>query len=239
MISEQVFRDCLALLADNYGDNYPVFTNEEITDIWFDFFSKEYQGDWKLRQVFKHYLAESMYFPKSPREIVKVWKDSGQEKPPGENFIENREHFNALPSVESKDREREAKELENMTPEQMVENRKKIPLIFAIASSYKNLQGSERDEMITKLRNYSADELKMMLDNCVKSEKLKRLPTVDYSGNMRSPKEAYFEDMRKYFHSGSDKYRQMAIDWVEQNKDQGYYLVRRNGKVVDIAEHEF
>ncbi|ARV58086.1 hypothetical protein BZZ01_05050 [Nostocales cyanobacterium HT-58-2] len=46
------------------------------------------------------------------------------------------------------------------------------------------------------------------------------------------------EDMRKYLLSGSDTYRQIAIDWASDPKN-GCELVKVNGRVVDIKEIEF
>jgi hypothetical protein len=47
---------------------------------------------------------------------------------------------------------------------------------------------------------------------------------------------AVLEDMRKYLQSGIENYRQKAINWATNN---GYQLVKKGGKIVDIREVEF
>ena len=44
------------------------------------------------------------------------------------------------------------------------------------------------------------------------------------------------EDMRKYLKSGVENNRQKAIGWAEKN---GYQLIKKGGKIVDIMEVEF
>ncbi|WP_414590080.1 hypothetical protein [Scytonema sp. PCC 10023] len=72
-------------------------------------------------------------------------------------------------------------------------------------------------------------------------EKRERTRTLTSIAEVFSPKEAYaatLDDMRKYLNSGSDTYRQIALNWAS-DPINGCELVKVNGRVVDIREMEF
>ena len=230
MITKQGFIESLNLLADNYGDDYPVFRNQDIAEAWFNFFKEVCHTDEKLKKIFTHYIVESMYFPKAPREIITLWDDSGKDRP-SENYL-------SLPSTEDRLSREQKEELDNMSLEDMAENRKKIPLILAIAKTWNGLNSKERLERINELCKHPASELQMMFETCRKSDRLKTASRLNNRHQLKATQYSTVEDMRKYLHSSSDKYRQLAIDWASDPKN-GAKLVKNGSKVVDIREIEF
>jgi len=119
------FSEGMNLLALVYGNDHPVFKNQAIAQIWFDFFSKFTKQ--RFLNMVNHYLGNGgHWFPKTPADIQKLWEDSGLDRRPGEDW----QQFAALPSLEIKLKQ----ELESLTPEQMERNRRRIEeMVKAIA----------------------------------------------------------------------------------------------------------
>jgi hypothetical protein len=209
-ISLDQFLNGLELLGEQHGKHYAVFTNQAIQDIWFKFFSRYSKEQWM--RVIEHYLAHSSWFPKAPHEIQKLWDESGEEQRLAH------QNLAILPA---------AKEQE-FTPEQIVENSKKLKLACKLLV----IKGVK----IPPLHKTSVTELEAILEGCKKSQM--KVVVLDKNDKLQTPANALFQDIRAYFFSGSERYRQMAIDWAS-DPTSGCELVYKNGRVIDIKEVEF
>lgn len=229
MITKQEFIKSLNLLADNYGDDCPVFRNQDIAEAWFNFFKEVCHTDKKLKEIFTHYIVESIYPPKAPREMLVLWEESGKGTP---------NDLLPLPSVEERLNRQQRGELDNMSLEEMAENRRKIPLIFAIAKNWRGISQEERQLRINDLSKYSASELKMVLSTCHKSNAMEIASRIKNSGKLTTTEGTVFSDMKKYFHSGSEIYRQIAIDWAKDPVN-GVEIVKDGSRIIDIRMIDF
>lgn len=224
------FTDGLELLSAVYGDDHAVFRNSHITNIWFEFFTK-YSND-RFLQMIKHYIATCHWFPRVPNDIRKVWEDSGNERPPGENWqLLQSDVIAAFPSREMQQQARELQEAQSLTLEQMAENRRRLSLLCDIAKNLRAINLEDRESQIKNLASLSIHELEAIAKTCQKAKQV-AVKVNDY-GWIETSSNAQFEDMQKYFHSGSERYRQVAIDWASSS-DNGCELVVVNGQVVDI-----
>jgi hypothetical protein len=225
----------MELLAAVYGTEYPVFTHPDIAEIWFEFFASKYSNQ-KFLQMIKHYLAVCHWFPRVPNDICKIWEESGEERRPGENWRSLLEETLAsLPSSESQQKLRESEEIKNLSPEQIIENQRRLALLQAIACNLRSIKAGDKSK-IESLTFAPIHELEAIARTCEKAKLL------SVQGNKHGVLEvspnALFEDMQKYFHSGSEKYRQVAINWAANPKN-GCELVKLNGRVVDIRQVDF
>lgn len=228
------YTQVMDLLSAVHGEDHAVFTNPDISEIWYEFFATKCTAA-SFKQIMKWYLGHCHWMPKVPNDIYKAWIESGELRPPGEDWNAFTAKITAsLPSSEVQEQVRQKEELDNMTPEQMSENILRSNLLYAIAHNIKAIvDPSEKSERLMQLTNAPIHELQAVLRTC---KKQKQISTVDRNGNIQVSGNVVFEDMKKYFHSGSEKYRQTAIDWAVKN---GYQLVKKNGQVVDIKEVEF
>jgi hypothetical protein len=127
---------------------------------------------------------------------------------------------------------KELQEIKNLTPEQMAENRKRINLLYGIAQNLRAIKLEDREARIKSLATAPMHELEAVARTCQQAKQF-AVRVNDY-GFEASPN-AQFEDMRKYFHSGSERCRQIAVDWAS-GSDSGCELVVVNGQVVDIRQ---
>jgi hypothetical protein len=233
-LTQEDFLKGLDLLSSVYGDDYPVFKHPDIAQIWLEFFVTRCTPG-KFFKLIKHYVQMCPFFPRVPNDICKVWSESGDERPPGENWLMNQQRsLLALPSQEAADKVREMEELANLSPEKLAENRKRATLLYLIINNLKSMAVDE--EKIKYLHTAPLHEVEAIASTC---EKAKQLAVVgDKHGNLKANPDALFEDMRKYFHSGSEKYRQVAIDWAS-NPNNGCQLIRDGGRVVDLELVDF
>lgn len=127
----QEFRQVMNLLAAVHGENHAVFTNPDITAIWFEFFASKITAE-RFKQIMKYYLGHCHWMPKAPNDIYKAWIESGEQRPPGEDFIGIQGQITAsLPSSEAQEQARIKQELEQMTSEQMLENKRRMAELVA------------------------------------------------------------------------------------------------------------
>lgn len=235
-ITLEQFTYGMGLLASVHGDDHPVYKNPDIAEIWFKFFATKFSND-KFLQMVKHHLSVCHWFPKVPNDICKVWEESGDERRPGENWLMNQQQtLMALRSQEAQEQVREMQEAENMSLEKMAENRKRMDLMLLISKNIKSFQVEDVKEKIQYLAIAPLHEVEAIARTCQKAKELS--VKADNYGNLKVSLNALFEDMRKYFHSGSQKYRQVAIDWASDSRN-GCKLVKKGAEVVDIEQVEF
>jgi hypothetical protein len=235
-ITLEQFTCGMGLLSAVYGSDHPAFNNPDIAEIWFNFFASKYSND-KFLQMIKHYLGVCHWFPRVPNDICKVWEESGCDRPPGEDYRAVQEQsLLSLPSTEAQAKIKELEEIKNMSPEQMLENRRRWLIMYKIASDMKNFKTEDKQSKLEYLAKAPLHELEAIAKTC---EKAKQLAVVgDKYGNLEVSPNALFEDMKKYFHSGSEKYHQIAINWASDPAN-GCEIVKLNGKVVDIRQVDF
>lgn len=208
------FSDGLNLLGSVYGCSHAVFTNEAVKDIWFRYFSNYTREKWI--RVVEYYIAHSQWFPKAPHEIAKLWDESGEQERLAQQKLA------ALPPAEE----------EEFTPEQLIENQKKINLATQLMVLAKGVK-------IPPLNQISSHELQAMVEGAKKAHSAQKSVTVlQRNGQLKAQDNALVQDIRAYFHSDSERYRQMAIDWAS-DPNSGCVLVYKNGQIVDIKEVEF
>lgn len=212
-ISLDSFTDGLNLLGSVYGCSHAVFTNEAIKSIWFKYFSNYTREKWI--RVIEYYIAHSQWFPKSPHEIQKLWDESGEQERLAQQKLA------ALPPTQE----------EEFTPEQLIENQRKINLAMKLALA--------KGVKIPPLNQVSSHELEAIVEGAKKAQSAKQSTALLQKNGQLIPNEyTLFSDMKKYFHSGSEKYRQMAIDWASDPVN-GCEFVYQNGEIADIKEVEF
>ena len=231
------YKQSIDLLAAVHGEDHAVFTNPDISAIWYEFFATKCTAA-RFKQIMKWYLGHCHWMPKVPNDIYKAWVEAGEERPPGEDWKAlNAKITASLPSSEVQEQVKQKQELDNMTPEQMSDNILRFQLLYAIRMGVKAQGITLTDELSQFLASNSATapihELQAILRTI---KKQKQISMVDRNGNIQVSGNVVLIDMQKYFHSGSEKYRQAAIDWAIEN---GYQLVKKNGQVVDIKEVEF
>ena len=127
----QEFTQIMGLLSAVHGEDHAVFTNPDIAEIWFEFFASKITAD-RFKQIMKYYLGHCHWMPKAPNDIYKLWIESGEQRPPGEDFIGMQGQITAnLPSSEMQIQARVKQELEEMTPEQILENKRRMAELVA------------------------------------------------------------------------------------------------------------
>jgi len=188
--------------------------------------------------MIKHHLSVCPFFPKVPNDIWKIWLESGDERRPGEGWkLDQGKELLSLPSQEANERDREKLEIENLTPEQMAENRARFNMLYKLACEIKTLNTEDKQSKIEYFTKAPLHELEAIASTIKQSKQLSA--TADKYGNLKSSPDALFEDMHKYFHSGNDKYRQVAIDWA-CDPTNGCELVKdANRQVIDIKQVDF
>lgn len=226
----------MELLAAVYGEDHAVYKNPEIAEIWFEFFESKYGYDTFL-QMIKHYLGVGHWFPRVPNDICKAWAESGNERPPGENWLMNQQRsLLILSSQEALVDAKEMEEIKNLSSEQMLENRKRFQMLSRIAVQMKTLNVEDKQSKIDYLAIAPLHELEAIAITCRKANQLS--VRGDGYGNLKVSPNALFEDMKKYFHCGSEKYRQIAIDWAS-DPSNGCELVKDSRRVIDIKQVDF
>lgn len=230
------FAHGMELLALVHGNEHAVFKNSAIGKIWFEFFASRY-GNAKFQQMIEHYLGVCHWFPKVPNDICKVWEESGCNRPPGENWQAVQEQLHlSLPSTEAQAKLKEAEELKSLSSEQMAQNRRRLKLLQRIAFEMRDFKIEDKQSKIEYLAKAPFHELEAAAKTCHKAKQLS--VTVDEHGNLEASPNALFEDMQKYFHSGSERFRKVAIDWASDPANE-CELVKWNGQVVDIRQINF
>ena len=150
MITQYQLQECLKLLGDAYGYEFPVFKNPTIFGIWFDFFSQRFGSSDKFNKMVCNYIANNSYFPRSPKELYESWNENTPA------LINNGN--SALPSSEIN--------VQALTPEQMAENYLRMKLIIKVAMGKgKLLSADKRDELIRTMQAMHIDDLKEFVDN--------------------------------------------------------------------------
>ncbi len=236
-LTQEDFLKGLDLLSAVYGDDYPVFKHPHIAQIWLEFFTSRCTTD-RFFKLIKHYVQVCPFFPRVPNDICKIWEESGEQERYNENYLAEQEKqaLLALPSQEISEKVQEAEYLKNLSQAQMAENRRRFKMLRVIAQEIKTLNVEDKQSKIDYLSKAPLHELEAIATTCHKANQLS--VKGDVYGNLKVSPNALFEDMQKYFHSGSEKYRQVAIDWASDSTN-GCELVMQNGKVVDIKQVEF
>jgi len=229
------YKQSIDLLAAVHGEGHAVFTNPDISAIWYEFFATKCTAA-SFKQIMKWYLGNCHWMPKVPNDIYKAWIESGELRPPGEDWNAFTAKTTAsLASSEVQEQVREKEALDSMTSEQMSENLLRFQLLYAIANTMTGISADAKKVRVESLATTPIHELQSILRTC-KQQKRILSANLDRNGNIQLPKNSLLEDIKKYFHSGSEKYRQSAIDWAAKN---GFELVKKNGQVVDIKKVEF
>lgn len=213
-LSSEQFSEGLNLLGSVYGCSHAVFTNETVKNIWFKYFSNYTRERWI--RVIEHYIAHSQWFPKAPHEIQRLWDESGEQERLAQQKLA------VLPPAQE----------EHFDPEQLIENQRKIKLAMKLMVLAKGVK-------LPPLNKTSSHELEAMLEDAKKAQSAKQAVAVlQKNGDLKASSEALFHDIRAYFFSGSERYRQMAIDWAS-DPNSGCELVRNTrGEIVDIKKKD-
>lgn len=231
------YTQVMDLLSAVHGEEHAVFTNPDISAIWYEFFASKTTAA-SFRQIMKWYLSHCHWMPKAPNDIYKAWIESGEQRPPGEDWNAlNAKIAASLPSSEYQEQVRQKEELDNMSPEQREENLLRFQLIYAITHNLKKQNGVSTNEL-NQIKDIDIaalpiHELQAILKTCKKQKQISKLLP---SGQIELTSNSLLEDLRKYFHSGSERYRQAAINRAIEN---GFELITKDGQIVDIAEVEF
>ncbi|MGB6301081.1 MAG: hypothetical protein WBF90_33570 [Rivularia sp. (in: cyanobacteria)] len=144
ILSQNAFTQGLDLLELTYGNDLSVFQNNTIFQVWFDYFKQKY-SDEKFLQIIKKYISEAHFPPRVPADICKFWVDSGEERPPGENYT-------ALPSTQIN--------ADRLTPQEMEENYLRMRLILRLTMGKAARIGKEnKDKLIAQMQKMSINEL--------------------------------------------------------------------------------
>ena len=213
------FMQGLRLLADVYGGSHAVFTNETVQTIWFRFF--ENYTITKFQRVIEYYIGHSQWFPKSPHEIAKLWDESGEQERLAQLELSKTP---ALPAANEQE----------FTEEQLIQNQKKLKLAIAL------VWGAGVKTAKIDLAQISPEELNAIYANAKKAKLAEKSKVILQSnGQLKVADSALISDIRKYFHSGSERYRQMAIDWVSDPSSGCEFIRNKNGQIVDIKEVDF
>ena len=129
----------------------------------------------------------------------------------------------------------------SISPEEAEASRKEILISKLFLLRKSSLPEEEAEGFFFRMRQSHLHELEQML-------LVANSPTISNSKSARSAAANVFEslmtqttntvleDMRKYLKSGVENNRQKAIGWAEKN---GYQLIKKGGKIVDIMEVEF
>lgn len=150
ILSQNVFIQGLDLLELTYGNDLSVFQNNTIFQVWFDYFKQKYSNE-KFLQIIKKYISEAHFPPRVPSDICKFWINSGEERPPGENYT-------ALPSAQIN--------ADKLTPQEMEENYLRMKLILKLTMGKAARIGQEnKDELIAKMQKMSLNELDVFVQN--------------------------------------------------------------------------
>lgn len=128
-----------------------------------------------------------------------------------------------------------------ISPEEAEASRKEILISKLFLLRKSSLPEEEAEGFFFRMRECYLHELEQML-------LVANSPTISNSKSAHSAAVNMFEslvtqatntaleDMRKYLRSGVENNCQKAIDWAIDN---GYQLVKKGGKIVDIVEVEF
>jgi hypothetical protein len=130
-----------------------------------------------------------------------------------------------------------------ISPEEAEANKKEILISRLFLASNSSLSKEEINDFFPKMREFSFHELEQMLlvakSPVISKGKFSTAHSAAvsmYESLEAKASNAVLEDMRKYLRSGIENYRQKAINWATNN---GYRLVKKGGKIVDIREVEF
>lgn len=207
-ISQEQFLTGIQLLAEAYpkGRQHAVFTNQTIQQIWFRFFS--HYSTPQFKRVIEHYLTNASWFPNAPHEIQKLWDESGEQERAAHQELAS------LPAAKTED----------FTPEQLIENRKKLSLAIKLMMSGKGVR-------VPSLTNITSAELEAIV---IQSRTFKPAKEAKFYDNITDY--TPLEDMRKYLHSDIEHYQNLAISWAKKNNCE---IVRdKKGNPIDIKEYE-
>lgn len=129
----------------------------------------------------------------------------------------------------------------SISPEEAEANKKEILISRLFLLRKSSLPEEEAEGFFFRMRQCYLHELEQMLlvanSPVISSSKSAHSAAVNiFESLVTQATNTVLEDMRKYLKSGVENNRQKAIDWAERN---GYQLVKKGGKVVDIIEVEF
>ena len=176
----------------------------KIISPWFGFFSN--YGQERFTKVIEYYLAHCQWFPKAPLQIQELWDNSGEDQ-------RGRQEFNQ-PALSAESSE--------FTPEQQIENLKKINLAWRISNVFKGRN-------MPNLGQYSVAELEAMI-TAQEAASREQLPIkVNEEERVIDP---FLSDLKVYLLSGIDRHYQQAIDWVKDDSD--FELVYEGNRAVNI-----
>ncbi|MFM6133717.1 MAG: hypothetical protein ACKPCP_06020 [Sphaerospermopsis kisseleviana] len=213
-LSSEQFSEGLSLLGSVYGHSHAVFTNETVKNIWFKYFSNYTRERWI--KVIEYYVSQSSWFPKAPHEIQKLWDESGEQERLAQQKLA------ALPPAQEED----------FDPEQLIENQRKIKLVM-------KLMVLAKDVKLPPLNQTSSYELEAMLEGVKKAQSVKQAVAIlQKNGELKASPEAFFDDIRAYFFSGSERYRQMAIGWASEPNSGCELVHNARGQIVDIKKKD-
>ncbi|NJN10062.1 MAG: hypothetical protein HC836_38780 [Richelia sp. RM2_1_2] len=226
MLEYEIFEKGLSLLAGTFGNFHGVHNDLDIRNLWFAVVAN-YEPE-RFLKLIGYYCSYAEKHPVNFAQILKFWND--RQPAPGEDYKSN---F-ALPALPSSEINVAA-----MRPDLMAENLERMRLIIKIAFTWeKGMPLLDREKKTKELRAMKIEELRAKM-TVYRNLKRGVVPSLDLSGNLKAPLDAQFEDMHKYFHSGSERYRVAAINWISKHEAEGYKFVRRDGEIVDIAEPNF
>ena len=129
----------------------------------------------------------------------------------------------------------------SISPEEAEANRKEILISRLFLLRKSSLPEEEAEGFFFRMRQCYLHELERMLlvanSPVISNSKSAHSAAVNVLESLvTQATNTVLEDMRKYLKSGVENNRQKAIDWAERN---GYQLVKKGGKIVDIMEVEF
>lgn len=129
----------------------------------------------------------------------------------------------------------------SISPEEAEANKKEILISRLFLLRKSSLPEEEAEGFFFRMRQCYLHELEQMLlvanSPVISSSKSAHSAAVNiFESLVTQATNTVLEDMRKYLKSGVENNRQKAIDWAERN---GYQLVKKGGKIVDIMEVEF
>ena len=228
-MNEELLRNALREIEQFYGG---VILNGGILEsAWFDELEKLslQQVQVAIARLFKNNPKKFGYFP-SINDVLELARGSM----PSEN---SQAYATADLSKPALPTSYEG----SISPEEAEASRKEILISRLFLLKKSSLPGEEAEGFFFRMRQCYLHELEQML-------LVANSPTISNSKSAHSAAVNIFEslatqatntileDMKKYLKSGVENNRQKAIDWAEKN---GYQLVKKGGKVVDIIEVEF
>ena len=129
----------------------------------------------------------------------------------------------------------------SISPEEAEASRKEVLISRLFLLRKSSLPKEEAEGFFFRMRQCYLHELEQMLlvanSPTISNGKSAHSAAVDvFESLVTQATNTILEDMRKYLKFGTEDHREKAIRWAIDN---GYQLVKKGGKVVDIIEVEF